>query len=301
MSNRMWVVGCGIILCTFVAKSETSTNTPATNLFGITGFNLTNPSVPIVAPTLKSDSISTDAVPANASSILTTSTIHIIHIGPGAKVDSPSTPSFPAYTSPPAPTISLGAKSSTPMYRRPDVGDNLVVLLGKAAAFSAEARFAGSPADAPSVPCAFRDGNARTESGFDLRNSVRHPIIVISRPDEDCALWLYPFGKRYYLAESTDGSGQTNVFNKVRIGSETVDGHPCIKYSVTVQKGNGYKQSAFVWEATDLNNAPIRIDLGKQLIHFTKIIPTPPGASLFEISPPAGYKQCFSAASLTAP
>jgi hypothetical protein len=46
---------------------------------------------------------------------------------------------------------------------------------------------------------------------------------------------------------------------KTAVGKETIDGHPCIKYMLTVPAENNPNQIALTWEATDLDNLPIKI------------------------------------------
>ena len=52
--------------------------------------------------------------------------------------------------------------------------------------------------------------------------------------------------------------------NKVLVGHETVDGHPCQKYKLTLPPEMGHGEEAFVWTATDLKDLPIKLQVKMQ-------------------------------------
>jgi len=85
---------------------------------------------------------------------------------------------------------------------------------------------------------------------------------------------------------------------KVKLGSETIDKHPCIKYTMTVtNKQTGEKHTGTIWEATDLQNLLIKYESadesGRKFAYQLKNVKlnaaTP---DMFEV--PAGYKQANS-------
>jgi hypothetical protein len=45
------------------------------------------------------------------------------------------------------------------------------------------------------------------------------------------------------------------------IARETLDGHPCVKFRLTVPVDKKSSEEAFVWRATDLGNFPLRIEI----------------------------------------
>jgi hypothetical protein len=53
------------------------------------------------------------------------------------------------------------------------------------------------------------------------------------------------------------------VFDKKKVGNETIDGHPCIKYdSVYYRKSKPEeKHKAIIWEAQDLKDFPIQMEV----------------------------------------
>jgi hypothetical protein len=76
-------------------------------------------------------------------------------------------------------------------------------------------------------------------------------------------------------------------------GSETVQGHPCAKNKVTVTGPDGSTHVSTVWNATDLDKFPVKIETGengqKLTLLFTDVKLDKPDASLF--APPADYKK----------
>ncbi len=79
---------------------------------------------------------------------------------------------------------------------------------------------------------------------------------------------------------------------KTEIDRETVNGHPCVKCDVFAS-GGGRFISALLWEATDLNGFPVRMDWSKKGVNWSVVFLTidhkPPKADLFEV--PVGYKR----------
>jgi hypothetical protein len=75
------------------------------------------------------------------------------------------------------------------------------------------------------------------------------------------------------------------------LGSETVDGHPAKKYHVTIIKQGKKETGGFLWEATDLNNFPVKYQSedGKTTTVWKNIKRGPIADSLFEV--PSGYKK----------
>lgn len=87
---------------------------------------------------------------------------------------------------------------------------------------------------------------------------------------------------------------------KTPVGKETVDGHPCIKYRLTVPEDNDPNQVAVTWEAADLNDLPIRMmvktDGQVYGVQLRNIRPGKPDQRLFQ--PPPGYTKRDSFTSL---
>ena len=126
--------------------------------------------------------------------------------------------------------------------------------------------------------------------------------ITIILPDKHTGWLVYPSLKAYCDLPMRAGSSstETNKLPKVErteVGKETVDGHPCVKYKVVVTPEGGTAVNTLVWQATDLNNCPVQmqVDAGNGATvttHFENINQSKPSASLFE--PPSDYKHYSS-------
>lgn len=83
--------------------------------------------------------------------------------------------------------------------------------------------------------------------------------------------------------------------DKVKVGSETIDKHPCIKYTVTITNTKtNEKFTGTAWEATDLQNLPIKWEMvtdkgQKSAMELKNVKLNAATADMFEI--PAGYKK----------
>lgn len=97
------------------------------------------------------------------------------------------------------------------------------------------------------------------------------------------------------------------VFEKKKVGNETIDGHPCVKYdSVYYRKSKpDEKNKATIWEAQDLKDFPIQMEVtvpsnpkfpgsgGKVVMRYKDVKLGAATASMFEV--PAGYTKVNSA------
>jgi len=120
-------------------------------------------------------------------------------------------------------------------------------------------------------------------------------MIAISRPDLKQALLIYPGLKSYAETAATDASADSSnddyKMTATEAGKETVDGHKCIKNNVVVTDKAGAKHESTVWNATDLNNFPVKIlstENGKSVtMIFKNVSFAKPAASNFDT--PSGY------------
>jgi hypothetical protein len=166
---------------------------------------------------------------------------------------------------------------------------------------------------------ALLDGKTRTEIDLNQLKSVDMPpalvptmkqlgmdlTVVISRPDKKVVLSIFPRAKSYIeVAMSKDeamAADKTYAINKVPLGKETIDGHPCEKDKVTLTAGKGDKLEPIVWYATDMNNFPIRIEMPWEngtvvIVIFKDVKLTRPEAKQFEA--PAGLTRYTSGEAL---
>ena len=143
--------------------------------------------------------------------------------------------------------------------------------------------------DYPPMTLAFSEGKWRHEMPYSVA-----PITIV-RPDRKTAYKFWPPVKvieEYRLPEGGKMPILHLVKEKSDIGSETINGHPCVKCRVVTQEDEGMVEWT-TWEATDMNRFPIRAEYleGPKTVRleFSNIVLTKPDPSLFE--PPKGYKK----------
>jgi hypothetical protein len=125
--------------------------------------------------------------------------------------------------------------------------------------------------------------------------------ITIMRPDTKTMTMIYP-GLTSYVQmpipkEQADALNSEPKMEKVELGKETVDGHACVKNKITITDVNGKKQDITVWNATDMKNFPLKMQItnptgGDIVILYKNIKFEKPDAKLFE--PPADYTKYAS-------
>ncbi len=121
-----------------------------------------------------------------------------------------------------------------------------------------------------------------------------HPV-TIGRMDKKVMWMLIPDRKAYMeMSLRPDKVPQTEEkldkeVSRKKIGSETIDGHPCDKYEVTVTS-NGRTDRMFQWVATDIH-FPIKTASadGKTVTEYKNVKMGKPADSLFET--PKGYRR----------
>jgi len=98
---------------------------------------------------------------------------------------------------------------------------------------------------------------------FKQMNMTKMATVV--RTDKKQTLVIYP-GLQAYAEmpmsseEKADWESSYKV-EKTLLGKETFDGHPCEKNRVVLIDGKGARQEALVWNATDLKDFPVQIQL----------------------------------------
>jgi hypothetical protein len=112
-------------------------------------------------------------------------------------------------------------------------------------------------------------------------------MVTIVRPDKQTVFVIYPG-----LAAYAETPVPTAELQMVAAGNEVIDGHPCQKKKLSISSKDG-KQEGFIWQATDLKDFPIKIEItlthGSTLTTYTGIRFEKPDAKLFE--PPAAYEK----------
>ena len=83
-------------------------------------------------------------------------------------------------------------------------------------------------------------------------------------------------------------AGKDYKMEKTSLGKETIDGHPCEKNKVVATNEKGEKHEVTVWNATDLKDFPIQMQMPDEqsgtsiLMKFKNVKLGKPDAKLFD-------------------
>ncbi|MGD1088999.1 MAG: DUF4412 domain-containing protein [Verrucomicrobiota bacterium] len=205
--------------------------------------------------------------------------------------------------------VGLVTAYSQPRY--PEFGNGVDKLFGENQSFSATMEIQmnnGGPVTM-SGKISFDRGNSRFEMDMSEMQGGNLPpdamaqmksmgldqMVTISQPDKKVIYMIYPNAQAYaeIIPPAPDSSATNSDASVVstELGKETVDGHPCVKNETVVTDKQGEKHEFTVWNASDLKNFPIQVQMNEQgntMTTFYKNISfARPDASLF--NPPAGY------------
>jgi hypothetical protein len=89
--------------------------------------------------------------------------------------------------------------------------------------------------------------------------------VIINRPGEKIILTIYPkvraFAEAPMSKDEIAASEKIYSIKKEKAGRETLEGHSCEKNKVILTDEKGVKHDATVWNATDLKDFPIQIQM----------------------------------------
>ncbi|MDQ6631185.1 MAG: DUF4412 domain-containing protein [Verrucomicrobiota bacterium] len=186
----------------------------------------------------------------------------------------------------------------------------MLKLFGKTTAFTAQADVrildaAQKESTTLTMSTALLEGKMRAEVDLNKMKSAQLPpdaigqmkqmgldkMVTVVRPDKKLTYLIYPLSKAYVeMPMSKEEAAESKMTTSV-LGQETLDGHPCVKNKVTLTNEKGKKQEMTVWNASDLKDFPIKMQMveeGNNItmqykdIKFAKL-----DAKQFE--PPAGF------------
>jgi hypothetical protein len=134
----------------------------------------------------------------------------------------------------------------------------------------------------------------QASGGKDASQSPMSRMTMLNRGDKKTGYTLYPNVQKYIVhTETEDPVGEKPKVEKTKVGSETIDGHPCDKYKVVITYKNEKPQEGFIWNARDLGGMTIRSEVEnkdyKMTTDLKNIVLKSSPASVFEI--PQGYTQ----------
>jgi len=154
------------------------------------------------------------------------------------------------------------------------------------------------------VPMAKMGNKTRVE------NVMMPDVVTISLLDQKKTITMNTKNKTYFEQTKQDKVPSMHdpnvVFEKKKIGSETIDGHPCIKYDTVFYTKDkpAEKFKAILWEAQDLGGMPVRQEMiipeekrfdkagGRVVTEFKEIKVGGATASMFDV--PKDYKKVTS-------
>ena len=204
----------------------------------------------------------------------------------------------------------------------PNLTGAMIKLFGDNQIFSANLEFQISDASSPDTmtlpgKIKFDHGECRFDMNMsDMKGGKIPPgaaaqfksmgmdqVVAISRPDFKSAYLIYP-GMQSYVINPAPQDASTNLddykMDVTNLGQETVAGHDCTKNKVIVTEKNGAQHQSTVWNATDLNKFPVKIESNEDnrdmVMVFTSISFAKPDASQFEA--PAGFTKYDSMQSM---
>jgi hypothetical protein len=128
-----------------------------------------------------------------------------------------------------------------------------------------------------------------------LKQAGMDRMVSIFRPDKKLTYLIYPGVQSYQeLAQpkaETEAAEKGLKLEKSPLGKDTLDGHPCVKNTVVVKSGGGAVLEAVTWNATDLKDFPIQIEMKEKdktvSMHLTDVRFVKPDNKQFDV--PAGY------------
>ena len=130
-----------------------------------------------------------------------------------------------------------------------------------------------------------------------LKQAGMDRMITVFRPDKKATYVIYPGVQSYQ--EFPLAIGEAEAFEKgltlekAVLGKETIDGHPCVKNEVIVKDGKGPVLEAVTWNATDLKDFPLQVQMKQKentvRMNFTQVRFVKPDAKQFDL--PANYGQ----------
>jgi hypothetical protein len=154
---------------------------------------------------------------------------------------------------------------------------------------------------------------ARMGTKSRVENPGMKGVVTIALGDSKKTIMMNTTNKTYFEQTQQDREQAPNmydpdvVFEKKKLGTETIDGHPCAKYDAIFYRKSKpeEKHKATIWEAQDLKDFPIQTEItvtpnpkypgsgGKMVMKYKDIRLGAATASMFEV--PSGYSKVNSA------
>jgi hypothetical protein len=168
--------------------------------------------------------------------------------------------------------------------------DNAVTVQGKLAYLNGKTRFEMDMSDAGDANLPPQDASSLKQMGMDT-------MIAISCPERKMNYFVYPGMKAYVRrlipASEAAATAAGYKLDVTHVGDENVLGQNCVKNKVVATGADGIPHDSTVWNATDMNKFPIKIETALNgatvIMLFKDLKLDAPQAAQF--APPANYKQ----------
>lgn len=150
---------------------------------------------------------------------------------------------------------------------------------------------------------------ARMGTRSRMENPAMKGLVTITQGDARKTIMMNTAARTYFEQPMRERDAAPNVydadvvFDKKKVGSETIDGHPCTKYDATFYRKSkpAEKNKATLWEAQDLKDFTIQTEVdmpanpkypgsgGKMVMKFKEVKLGAATPDLFEV--PKDYKK----------
>ena len=133
------------------------------------------------------------------------------------------------------------------------------------------------------------------EAAASLKQMGMDKMVSVVLPEKKSTLVIYPSLRSYAeVPMSKDDASTIDTKYKIettKLGTETLDGHACVKNKVIVTGEKGDKHEAIVWNATDMKDFPLQMQMNQNeatvVMRYSNIQLVRPDAKQFEA--PAGF------------
>jgi len=131
--------------------------------------------------------------------------------------------------------------------------------------------------------------------GAQLKQMGMDRTVVVMAMQKKSMLLMYP-GLQAYVDmpmpdEAAAAVDRNFKIEKTPLGKETVDGHACVKHRVILTDAKGQKAEAMVWNASDLKDFPVQMQMNDKeatvVMRYKEIQLAKPETKQFD--PPAGF------------
>jgi hypothetical protein len=218
-------------------------------------------------------------------------------------------------------SLALGAGViSASAQRPPQTGINaaMIKMFGDIKAFTAQAEVRLLDKEQKEISVmpmtlALRDGKLRAdmdlsqikgnaippEAAAMMKQAGMDKMVSLIQPEKKITVLMYP-NMRAYTELPVSEEEIAEKFESTEVGKEMVNGHTCKKVKLTSTDSKGKTKEAFVWQADDLKNFPIQMQMPQKsntvLVKFQDPKLESPAAGQFEM--PVGYTKYSNAQAL---